>query len=306
MNANVPGAVVVGVDGSAASLRAVAVAAGQARSLGVPLRIVHAYLWPGHASSAGVDLRARTRVDALLADARARAQAAAADVEVRTVAAEGTDFSILSQESQSAAMLVIGHRGLGSTAGLLTGAAGMRLAGRTGCPLLVVRGEAHEDGPVVVGVELSRTTDEVLHAAFRQARSSGRGVVAVHAWEVPGYLAGVPGALYGAALAGRSGIAAVHAAVARAASFYPEVMLSAVEIRYGRPVAALAEVAAGASLLVVGSRGAGGFRGLVLGSVSMGAVAHAPCPVLVIPDGRAAEAVPGPRPYPAPNLVTGC
>jgi nucleotide-binding universal stress UspA family protein len=56
----------------------------------------------------------------------------------------------------------------------------------------------------------------------------------------------------------------------------------------GSPTAVLCEVAKGAELLVVGSRGLGGFRGLLLGSVTQQVVAHAPCPILVVvPEDRA-------------------
>jgi nucleotide-binding universal stress UspA family protein len=55
-----------------------------------------------------------------------------------------------------------------------------------------------------------------------------------------------------------------------------------------RPAAALLEEAAGADLLVVGSRGRGGFVGLMLGSVSQQVIQHAPCPVVIVPTGREA------------------
>ncbi len=52
----------------------------------------------------------------------------------------------------------------------------------------------------------------------------------------------------------------------------------------GLPAEALLEAAAGADMLVVGSRGAGGFKRLLMGSVSTQVTHHAPCPVVVIPD----------------------
>jgi nucleotide-binding universal stress UspA family protein len=53
----------------------------------------------------------------------------------------------------------------------------------------------------------------------------------------------------------------------------------------GRPAERLIALAKGADMLVVGSRGLGGFRSLVLGSVSSQCVHHAPCPVVVVPEG---------------------
>lgn len=55
-------------------------------------------------------------------------------------------------------------------------------------------------------------------------------------------------------------------------------------VQQGHPARVLVDAAAGAKLLVVGSRGHGGFAGLLLGSVSDYVIAHAPCPVLVIRD----------------------
>jgi nucleotide-binding universal stress UspA family protein len=55
----------------------------------------------------------------------------------------------------------------------------------------------------------------------------------------------------------------------------------------GSPAGVLCQVAAGADMLVVGSRGLGGFRGLLLGSVTQQVVAHSPCPILVVvPEDR--------------------
>jgi len=74
----------------------------------------------------------------------------------------------------------------------------------------------------------------------------------------------------------------VAAAVAGWAEKYPDVTLSRHAIHTQSPAAVLRDSAAGAGLLVVGSRGRGGFTGLLLGSVSRAVVSHATDSVAVI------------------------
>jgi nucleotide-binding universal stress UspA family protein len=86
---------------------------------------------------------------------------------------------------------------------------------------------------------------------------------------------------------------------------YPQVTVRRV-IKRDRPSAALRVAARTAQLLVVGSRGRGGFAGLLLGSVSQALIHHAQCPVLVARPGVDRLFVPGGRgPHigPAPSLI---
>lgn len=285
MNMSDVGCVVVGTDGSPESLLAVAAAARQAVGLGTPLRIVHASPWTGHSplTEAG-DPRTRNRVEALLAEATARVHEDVLGLDIRTKVVEGSVAAVLLAESQHAAMLVIGHRGLSTFAGTLAGAAGIQLARHTKCPLLVVRGEGTPAGPVIVGLEVRGSgTNDLLDVAFRQARAADRPLIVAHAWRIPGYRFAGQDAAYGAEFAEAFDGQALLDEIAHVRGRYLDVGVST-EMHYGPTPGGLLDAAAGASLLVLGSRGADGLRGLLhLGSMPLIATQHAPCPVLVVP-----------------------
>jgi nucleotide-binding universal stress UspA family protein len=136
---------------------------------------------------------------------------------------------------------------------------------------------------IVVGVDGSPSSIKALRWAVRQAKLTGAEVEAVTVWSYPvGYgmapvsdraidLKGDASKILAEALAEVSGIASGVA-----------IMPSVVE---GYAADVLVRAAKGADLLVVGSRGHGGFAGLLLGSVSQHCVHRAGCPVLVLRDG---------------------
>jgi nucleotide-binding universal stress UspA family protein len=137
---------------------------------------------------------------------------------------------------------------------------------------------------VVVGVDGSSSSLQALEAALEQAREHQAELVVITTWsELP--MAGAPG--YGAyrwvGEADFSTIAKQQQDDALAAVVGDDSSVR-VEGRVveGHPAQELVRAAEGADLLVVGSRGHGGFVGMLLGSVSQHVAAHAPCPVLVI------------------------
>jgi nucleotide-binding universal stress UspA family protein len=139
---------------------------------------------------------------------------------------------------------------------------------------------------IVVGVDGSEPSKEALRWALSQARLVGASLDAVTAWRYP--------ASYG--LAAVSGDLDLEDEAKKALSqSLAEVGgdASGVEVRQvigeGPPAEVLLDVAKGADLLVVGSRGHGGFASAVLGSVSLACVLHATCPVLVFRDGHGHE-----------------
>ncbi|SDD58924.1 universal stress protein [Glycomyces harbinensis] len=136
---------------------------------------------------------------------------------------------------------------------------------------------------IVVGVDGSPASVKALGWALGQAELTGAKVEAVQAWEVPVmYGTGMmvlPGGEEFDAAAKRS----LEASIAQAAEGRPNVQVEATTVA-GHPAKTVIDLAEGADLLVVGSRGHGGFVGTLVGSVSQYCVAHATCPVVVVRD----------------------
>jgi len=148
---------------------------------------------------------------------------------------------------------------------------------------------------IVVGVDGSPSSQAALAWAVSQAELTGATVEAVIAWHYPVMVGGVPFAPIEAVqtadyreFAARTLNDAIEETVARDAP----VKVSAA-VREGNAAHALLDASDGADLLVVGSRGHGGFTEALLGSVSQACVHHAPCPVVIVraprDQGRAAE-----------------
>jgi nucleotide-binding universal stress UspA family protein len=154
------------------------------------------------------------------------------------------------------------------------------------CPPLASRSV---DG-IVIGIDDSENARAALRWAIEEARLRGVPVQAVHAWEPPIVAPVVdvgpvpPGPLLDLPVLMKEMKRAAEELAERVVSEVADEA-SGVEVRpvavEGRPASALVEAAEGADLLVVGSRGLGGFKDLVLGSVSHQVASHAPCPVVI-------------------------
>jgi nucleotide-binding universal stress UspA family protein len=144
---------------------------------------------------------------------------------------------------------------------------------------------ASEPGPgprIVAGVDGSSSSLSALRWAIRQAVLTGAAVDAVIAWHTPASRGG-----YGWETAGPEQNFDFEEVAARtvmeAVSSTPASGVSVrTQVTEGHPAQVLLDACDGAGLLVVGSRGHGGFAEALLGSVSMHCVQHAPCPVVVI------------------------
>lgn len=147
---------------------------------------------------------------------------------------------------------------------------------------------ASGDYRIVVGVDGSPGSLAALEWAVREAGHRGASVHALMAWEYPQTYAGNVWSLgmdptldVQAELASAS--AAEAARVAGEVGEAQDLVVTSGAVQ-GHPAYALLQASEHADLLVVGSRGHGGFVGALLGSVSQHVVCHAGCPVVVVPD----------------------
>jgi nucleotide-binding universal stress UspA family protein len=141
------------------------------------------------------------------------------------------------------------------------------------------------EADIVVGVDGASSGVAALRWAVRQARLTGARLHAVTAWEIPAFYGWAPTFPYDDEMAATAG--KLLAAAVRDALGDEPTEIDLVETAVpGHPAQVLIDASAHAALLVVGSRGHGGFTGALLGSVSQQCVHHARCPVVVIRDRR--------------------
>ena len=197
--------------------------------------------------------------------------------DVRPLLLSGPPASVLCEVSGNADIVVLGSRGRGGLAGLLLGSVTSQVAAHGRGVVVVVRGHwrpvpGHVARPVVVGADGSGASQRAVAFAFAEA-SAPRDVplLAVCA------LADTPSILGSARLLE----ADFEEALVKCEGDHPEVVVRR-EVAQGAPRGALLDAASEAQLLVVGARGRGGLRGMMLGSVSLALLHHAPCPVAVV------------------------
>ncbi|MEU8300576.1 universal stress protein [Micromonospora sp. NPDC048909] len=289
MNSAESAAVVVGVDGSELSLRAVRLAAAEAARRHRPLRVVHGFIWPllhvplSAAPDGPPGGGLRNQAEQLVAAAVAEAEAAAPAVRVSGEIIDGEAAAVLLGESPTAALIVLGDRGLGGFTALVVGSVAIQVSSYADCPVLVARGAERTDGPVLVGVDGSELSDQAIEFAAESASGRGAALLAVHAYRHPASTG--PGDMqplvYDEAQLHTDEDRLLAESISGVRERYPDVPISRKAVR-GKPGAVLAEASRQAQLVVVGGQGRGEFSGLLLGSVSQSVLHHADCPVAVV------------------------
>ena len=140
---------------------------------------------------------------------------------------------------------------------------------------------------IVVGVDGSEESKQALRWALGEARLRGARVVALRAWIYPALAAGglIPVTTDLVEQLTQNETKELAATVEEVAAGETDVQVDQVVVE-DAPARALVAASQDADLLVVGTRGHGGFTGLVLGSVSQQCAHHAPCPVVIVPPPR--------------------
>ena len=300
------GAVVVGYDGSSTGTAALAWAVREADAWGRPLHLLHTMRYPdGFAMSLDLDLDPdRDEVTIAVIE---QVQRLAPDLAVTTETRAGGAAAWLVERSSEAGLVVVGGHGSHAARAVLVGATAPQVTAHSRCPVVVVqpdfkqapprppersvfteRGEGLTDettlaGRVVVGVDGSESCTGAVEFAFARASRLGLGLVAVGCWwwqESGPYMAGTEDFGWDSSIRDRE-LRLVSEQLAGWSERYPDVEVHTVVV-HGNPVEVLVEEADRSELLVLGTRGRGGFAGLMLGSVSLRVLSAARRPVVIV------------------------
>lgn len=279
------GDVVVGIDGSGPSIRALQWANTYCELRQQPLTALFA--WnpddeqpvPSDDLSVEVASAAELHVQSLLADALGPDHTASWEVTATRPRAA------LVEASNTASLLVVGARGLGGFRGLLVGSVSRHLLNNARCPVAVVRQIDHQqDGPVIVGVDGSEPATRALRWALNHATVEHRPLIAAYSWQVPIMPPTSAYTLMPTLDLLRSDAPKILAkSIDRAELGDPAHTIEQCVLE-GDPAGQLLNLAdqQGASLVVVGARSKSPLTSL-LGSVSAKVAQHANCPVVVVP-----------------------
>lgn len=282
--------VVIGVDGSPASVNAVRYGVKEAQRLAARVRLVH--VLPEYESFGSPvhvpveELRANGRV--VVADVLAKAGDLPGDVEIETVLRRGTRIGTLNAIARTAQALVVGADTKSIASRLLTGNVTTGVAASSPTPVVSVpetwSGDGQPAAPVLVGVKNAAHARELLGVAFDLAETRGQRLVILHAWRLP--------LGYDDVIADRVSTAEweswsrkeMQRLAAEWQGVHPDV---AVEFRvvHDQPAHALVEASRTAGELVLVRRAHGIPAATHLGSTARAVLRATQCPVRVVPPG---------------------
>lgn len=289
--------ILVGVDSSSAAQRALQRAAGEALAWGEPLHVVHAWttpVWLGGVPGLGYNILASPEDSQAWAASTLETQLTEAhrqglpELPLHAETVEGDAKQVLTELSLKASLLVVAGHGDGPVKGMLLGSVATHLLHHAHCPVMVVPDHGEAVAPVrrvVVGADGSAHSRAALAWAVGAARQYGCPLLVVHAWALSG-LADLP----------MRQPEAEEVYDARALQWLDEELDEAVPDRdgvdvrllavHGTPAPVLLSQTGPQDLLVLGARGFGGFRELLLGSVAGQCAQHTHGTLVVVRAGE--------------------
>jgi nucleotide-binding universal stress UspA family protein len=283
--------ILVGYDRSAEAKLAAAWALDESARTGAAVDFLYAYEWaewiPASSMVPGTSVWPDSETDDAIRDMLKKAvtDARATHPDVRTSISTVHNKASLTLMSRSAdaRLVVVGSRGHSAVDGLL-GSVSTAVSAHAACPVIVVRGEPAPTAPVVVGVDDSPSSHAALAFAVEQAVAHDVPLRIIRAWTpVTGIWEDTPMATRTVTEQERQPFDELVAAWQEK---YPNLQITA-ETAVDHPANALTQASKTAQLLVVGTRGRGPIRGLLLGSVSQHVLRHSACTVAVVHDGQA-------------------
>ena len=282
--------ILVCVDGSAASDAAVVWGVGEAIMRRLPITLMHVIPpvivgWPVGPLYADMPEWQKDNAQHAIDHARKTLRASVGESEppeTRTEIVYSSVVPALIDASKDAWMIVVGSQGLGAMGRLLLGSVTTGLAHHAHCPVAVIHSNESaapdSNAPVLLGIDGSPASEGATALAFDEASRRGVGLQALHVWSDVGVFP-----VLGMDWRDREseGQEILAERLAGWQERYPDVRVERL-LFCDKPSQWLLKQSEHAQLVVVGSRGRGGFPGMLLGSVSSAVVQAAKVPVIVV------------------------
>jgi nucleotide-binding universal stress UspA family protein len=291
------GRILIGIDGSAAADRALAWALDEAQRRGAGVHLLSAYTLPivvggvmggyvGPAMTSEEIVQLRDANQALLDSRAAYATTSHPTVTVTSEVTQGAPAPALLERAESSALIVLGGEGTGAFEALVLGSVSHTLAHRSPVPVVLVPTTSSAGGPerVIVGTDGSAHSDAAIDFAAHEAALAQVELVIVHAWSYPYRRRDAESAAtdeIGSMMQAEAD-AILASATSRAHESEPSLGTVTTRLVEGGAVDVLLATAGSADLLVVGARGRGSIRSILLGSTSSSLIHHSQGPVAII------------------------
>jgi nucleotide-binding universal stress UspA family protein len=278
--------IIVGYDRSADARAAAAWALEEASRTGALVEFFYAYQWPTWAPAASMvpgpavypDGEADRAIRGALDEAVIQARHTHPEVRTEISIVHANAALTLIDRSQEASLIVVGSQGHSGVAGLL-GSISIAVSAHARCPVVVVKKRPVPDAAIVVGIDDSTAAEHVLGFAVEQAVARGVPLTVIRAF------APVTGLWEDASMVHRTITAEQRRPfddlLAAWQEKYPDLTIHP-EVVIEHPAAALTRTSKDAQLLVVGCRGRGALRGMLLGSVSQNLLHSSDCTVAIV------------------------